>query len=46
MKCLGGFVETYDAGYVAMAEILDAPLITRDRRLATAGGHYARIELV
>ena len=36
----------YDAGYIAMAEILDAPLITRDRRIATAGRHHVRIELV
>lgn len=36
----------YDAVYVALAEALDAPLLTRDRRLATAAGHQARIELV
>jgi predicted nucleic acid-binding protein len=36
----------YDAAYVALAEALDAPLLTRDRRLAAASGHYARIELV
>jgi predicted nucleic acid-binding protein len=36
----------YDAVYVALAEALDAPLLTRDRRLATAPGHQARIELV
>ena len=36
----------YDAVYVALAEALDAPLITRDRRLAAAAGHQARIELV
>jgi predicted nucleic acid-binding protein len=36
----------YDAVYVALAEILDAPLLTRDRRLAAASGHDARIELV
>lgn len=36
----------YDAIYVALAEALDAPLITRDRRLAGAAGHRARIELV
>lgn len=35
----------YDAVYVALAEALDAPLLTRDRRLATAAGHRARIEL-
>jgi predicted nucleic acid-binding protein len=36
----------YDAIYVALAEALDAPLLTRDRRLAGAAGHQARIELV
>jgi predicted nucleic acid-binding protein len=37
---------SYDAAYVALAEALDAPLLTRDRRLAAAAGHHARIELV
>ena len=36
----------YDAVYVALAEALDAPLITRDRRLAGAAGHGAKIELL
>ena len=36
----------YDAAYVALAEALDATLLTRDHRLATASGHRARIELV
>lgn len=36
----------YDAAYVALAEALDSPLLTRDRRLAAAPGHHARIELV
>jgi predicted nucleic acid-binding protein len=36
----------YDAIYVALAEALDAPLVTRDRRLAAAPGHQARVELV
>ena len=36
----------YDAAYVALAEALDAPLLTRDQRLAAAAGHHARIELV
>jgi predicted nucleic acid-binding protein len=39
-------LSAYDAAYVALAEALDAPLITRDRRLAAAAGHRARIELV
>ena len=36
----------YDAIYVALAEALDAPLLTRDKRLAAAAGHDAKIELV
>ena len=36
----------YDAAYIALAEVLGAPLLTRDRRLANASGHRARIELV
>ena len=36
----------YDAAYVALAEALDAPLLTRDRRLAASPGHHAEIILV
>jgi len=36
----------YDAVYVALAEALDAPLLTRDRRIAGAPGHHARVEVV
>jgi len=36
----------YDAAYVALAEALDATLLTCDRRLAAAPGHRARVELV
>lgn len=35
-----------DAMYVALAEGLDAPLITCDARLARSHGHQARIELL
>jgi predicted nucleic acid-binding protein len=36
----------YDAAYVALAEALDAMLITRDKRLAGAAGHHARVALM
>jgi len=36
----------YDAAYVALAEALGTPLLTRDRGLAGAAGHSALIELV
>ena len=35
----------YDAAYVALAEKLQAPLITRDQRIASAPGHTAAIEV-
>ncbi|CAN5147532.1 type II toxin-antitoxin system VapC family toxin [soil metagenome] len=36
----------YDAAYIALAEALDAPLLTADRRLAGAPAHLARVEVV
>ena len=36
----------YDAAYVALAEALEATLVTRDARLARSSGHRARIELL
>ena len=36
----------YDAAYVALAEGLDATLLTRDARLGRAKGHRARVEVV
>jgi predicted nucleic acid-binding protein len=35
----------YDAAYVALAEALDAPLLTLDARLAAAPGHQAEVRL-
>jgi predicted nucleic acid-binding protein len=36
----------YDGAYVALAEALEAPLLTCDQKLARAHGHRARIEVV
>ncbi|SRR5579875_1084497 len=35
----------YDAVYVALAEALEAPLLTRDQRFAAIAARYARVEL-
>ena len=39
-------VTAYDAMYVALAEALDAPLVTCDTPLAKAPGHRAHIEVI
>jgi predicted nucleic acid-binding protein len=39
-------VTAYDAVYLALAESLDAPVVTCDRPLAAATGHRARIEVI
>jgi predicted nucleic acid-binding protein len=36
----------YDAVYVALAEALDAPLLTCDGKIASASGHSANVEVV
>jgi predicted nucleic acid-binding protein len=38
-------LSAYDAAYVALAEELTAPLITRNQKLAGAPGHAATIEV-
>ena len=39
-------ITAYDAVYVALAEALEAPLVTCDTPLAKAPGHRARIEVI
>lgn len=39
-------VTAYDAAYLALAEALDAPLLTCDRALARSPGHRAAVELI
>ncbi|WP_155853821.1 type II toxin-antitoxin system VapC family toxin [Arthrobacter sp. H5] len=39
-------VSAYDACYVALAEILDCPLLTGDKRLANAPGVRCKFKLI
>lgn len=39
-------LSAYDAHYVALAEALEAPLLTADARIARASGHAAPVRLL
>ncbi|MGH9311130.1 MAG: type II toxin-antitoxin system VapC family toxin [Vicinamibacterales bacterium] len=39
-------ISAYDAVYVALAEAIEAPIVTCDGPLAKAPGHRARIEVI
>ena len=39
-------ITAYDAMYVALAEAIEAPIITCDKPLARAPGHRARVEVI
>lgn len=39
-------LSAYDAAYVSLAEVLDAPLLTLDRALATVPGSTASVEVL
>jgi predicted nucleic acid-binding protein len=39
-------LSAYDAAYVALAEALDCPLLTRDARLARSPGMRCRVEVL
>lgn len=43
---LRGNLTAYDAAYVALAEALDAPLLTCDRKLKSPASHRARVEVI
>jgi predicted nucleic acid-binding protein len=39
-------LSAYDAAYVALAEVIDAPLVTLDAALAASPGHEAEVRLI
>lgn len=43
---LRGNLTPYDAAYVALAETLDMPVVTCDRKAASSRGHRARFEVI
>ena len=46
IRALRANTTMYDACYLALAEVLDAPLLTADRRLSAVPGHHASVEVV
>ena len=36
----------YDAVYVALAEVLNAPLVTCDTKIASAPGHHTSVKVI
>jgi predicted nucleic acid-binding protein len=46
MLTLGHRLSAYDAAFVAVAEVLDAPLYTRDRRLAATASDVVECHVV
>jgi predicted nucleic acid-binding protein len=43
---LRAVLTAYDGVYVALVELLDAPLVTCDRKIALASGHRAKVEVI
>lgn len=43
---LSGTITAYDAAYVALAELLEAPLLTADTRLARSHGRRCEVRIV
>jgi predicted nucleic acid-binding protein len=43
---LRAVLTAYDAVYVALAELLDAPLLTCDHKIALSPGHSATVEVL
>jgi len=35
----------FDAAYLALADALEAPIVTADARLARAPGHHTKVEV-
>ena len=42
---LRSILTAYEAAYVALAELLDAPIVTCDSRLARSRGHGASFQI-